>query len=252
LEQILLDFGASRRRVDAAVERITTAEAEYDRKSDAIALRAVSAWYDLFAYGHLAELADNFIIQNGALRSAVSLRIAQGVAAEVERARIDSAIASARLRRAQYGRELDNARAQFTELFSLKPPARVARASAPRLEPLSDDALAGMAAASAPVRIDKANARAARAEAKAARADVQPVIIAGIDAGRFGLYEPGRSDYDVRMGQQAKVSLTAYDSSIYGSLRGMVADISLLGDKRSVLDYLLSPFTRLKEEAFRE
>jgi membrane fusion protein, adhesin transport system len=100
----------------------------------------------------------------------------------------------------------------------------------------------------------------------------------------------------VRIGQKAKVSLTAYDSSIYGSLKGkvvaispdaivnektgeshyivevrtsetalvskagrklpigvgMVSDIALLGDKRSVLSYLLSPFTRLKEDAFRE
>jgi membrane fusion protein, adhesin transport system len=100
----------------------------------------------------------------------------------------------------------------------------------------------------------------------------------------------------VRIGQQAKVSLTAYDSSIYGSLKGkvvaispdavvnektgeshyivevrtaetmlksptgkrlpigigMVSDIALLGDKRSVLSYLLSPLTRLREEAFRE
>jgi membrane fusion protein, adhesin transport system len=100
----------------------------------------------------------------------------------------------------------------------------------------------------------------------------------------------------VRIGQQAKVNLTAYDSSIYGSLKGkvvaispdavvnektgeshyivevrtsetalvgksgrkhpigigMVADIALLGDKRSVLSYLLSPFTKLRDEAFRE
>lgn len=100
----------------------------------------------------------------------------------------------------------------------------------------------------------------------------------------------------VRIGQAAKVSLTAYDSSVYGSLKGkvvaispdavinektgeshyivevrttetaltgragrklpigtgMVADLALLGDKRSVLSYLLSPFTRLREEAFRE
>jgi len=33
---------------------------------------------------------------------------------------------------------------------------------------------------------------------------------------------------------------------------GMVADVSLLGDKRSVLSYLLSPITRLSERAFRE
>jgi membrane fusion protein, adhesin transport system len=100
----------------------------------------------------------------------------------------------------------------------------------------------------------------------------------------------------VRIAQPAKVSLTAYDSSIYGSLKGkvvaispdavinentgeshyivevrtsetalitksgrklpigigMVSDVALLGDKRSVLNYLLSPFTRLGEEAFRE
>jgi membrane fusion protein, adhesin transport system len=100
----------------------------------------------------------------------------------------------------------------------------------------------------------------------------------------------------VRISQPAKVSLTAYDSSVYGSLKGkvvaispdavinentgeshyivevrtsktalvaksgrtlpigvgMVSDVALLGDRRSVLSYLLSPLTKLREEAFRE
>lgn len=99
----------------------------------------------------------------------------------------------------------------------------------------------------------------------------------------------------VRMGQKAKVSITAYDPSIYGSLdgvvaaispdatlnektgesfytvqvrtaknalvkndrkmpigTGMVADVSLLGDKRTILNYILSPITKLSETAFRE
>jgi len=100
----------------------------------------------------------------------------------------------------------------------------------------------------------------------------------------------------VRVGQPAKVKITAYDSAIYGALDGrvqtvspdvvidprngeghytvrvrtdrdalrdvagrplpigpgMVADVSLIGDKRSVLSYLLTPFTRLREGAFRE
>ena len=99
----------------------------------------------------------------------------------------------------------------------------------------------------------------------------------------------------VRMGQKAKVSITAYDPSVYGSLdgvvtaispdatlnektgesfytvqvrttsnalvrngrklaigTGMVADVSLLGDKRSILAYILTPITRLRETAFRE
>jgi outer membrane protein, adhesin transport system len=198
IEQILFDFGATFRRVEAAAERITAAEAEYDRKSEAVALRAVGAWYDLFAFGHLTELAENFIVQNEQLRASVEVRIAQGVAAPVERARVDSAIASARLRLAQYRRELANARARFTELFALDAPLRIARAPAPELEKLSDDALTIRAAGSAPVRVAEATARAVNAEAQAARRDTYPSVTAGVDAGRFGLFEPDRSDYDIR------------------------------------------------------
>jgi adhesin transport system membrane fusion protein len=98
----------------------------------------------------------------------------------------------------------------------------------------------------------------------------------------------------VRIGQRAKVDISAYDPAVYGSLTGrvsaispdavanertgetyyiiqvqtdgnrtgtgralaigtgMTADVSLLGDKRSVLSYLLTPITRLSERAFRE
>lgn len=100
----------------------------------------------------------------------------------------------------------------------------------------------------------------------------------------------------VRVGQRVKVSLTAYEPSIYGTLdgevtnispdaifnertteshfiievrtrasalrsqsgkrlpigAGMVADVAFMGDRRSVLSYLLTPFTRLKDNAFRE
>jgi membrane fusion protein, adhesin transport system len=100
----------------------------------------------------------------------------------------------------------------------------------------------------------------------------------------------------VRMGQKAKVNVTAYDPSVYGALdgvvasispdavlnertgetfytvqvrtasnalrdksgrrlpigTGMVADVSLIGDKRTILQYILSPITKLSETAFRE
>jgi adhesin transport system membrane fusion protein len=99
----------------------------------------------------------------------------------------------------------------------------------------------------------------------------------------------------VRVGQKARVNITAYDPAVYGSLQGvvtaispdatvnektgeshfivqvrttkralvhdgrqlpiatgMVADVSLLGDKRTVLQYILTPITRLTETAFRE
>ena len=100
----------------------------------------------------------------------------------------------------------------------------------------------------------------------------------------------------VRIGQEAKVGITAYDQAVYGALDGvvrtispdsivdpnsgeiyyvvrvateataltgpggqdltigpgMVADVSLLGDKRTILQYILTPITRLSETAFRE
>jgi outer membrane protein, adhesin transport system len=198
LEQILVDFGATSKRIRAASERIVASNAEIDRKSEAIALNAIAAWYDLFAYSHLVELADHFIGQTETLRGAVEMRISQGAAAPVERARVDSALASARLRRAQYGRELANARARFTELFSLAPPIRIARAPAPELERLSDEALIVRAQATSQVRVAEASARAARSEARAARADTLPSVVGGVDAGRFGLFQDNRTDYDIR------------------------------------------------------
>ena len=100
----------------------------------------------------------------------------------------------------------------------------------------------------------------------------------------------------VRLGQHARVSITAYDRAVYGLLEGsvvgispdalseertgetyylvrvrtvenvlrdpdghpmpigpgMVAEVDLLGDKRTVLQYLLTPITRMGETAFRE
>lgn len=100
----------------------------------------------------------------------------------------------------------------------------------------------------------------------------------------------------VRMGQQAHVSLTAYDRSLYGTLQGevvnispdavseertgetfyivrvrtaanalhdaegraypigvgMIAEADLLGERRTVLQYILTPITRLGERALRE
>jgi len=100
---------------------------------------------------------------------------------------------------------------------------------------------------------------------------------------------------NVRLGQRAKVEITAYNSAIFGNLEGrvtsispdavvnektgesfytvevqttsqlkdeagkrlpigpgMIANVSLLGEKRSILSYLFTPITRLTETAFRE
>lgn len=100
---------------------------------------------------------------------------------------------------------------------------------------------------------------------------------------------------NVRLGQTARIEITAYNSSVFGTLDGkvtsispdavvnektgesfytvevqagatlrdqsgrplpigpgMVANASLLGEKRSIMSYLFTPITRLSETAFRE
>jgi adhesin transport system membrane fusion protein len=100
----------------------------------------------------------------------------------------------------------------------------------------------------------------------------------------------------IRLGQRGRVNISAYDSSVYGSLEGhvvaispdavmnektgqsfytvqvrttknalrdrngrplpigpgMTADVALLGDQRTVMEYILSPISKLKNTALRE
>lgn len=100
----------------------------------------------------------------------------------------------------------------------------------------------------------------------------------------------------VRIGQRARVDITAYEAGVYGGMEGhvvtispdsnldertgeshyivyvradaknfrdpegrrlpvgpgMTADVNLIGDKRSVMAYILTPFTRLSDRALRE
>lgn len=100
----------------------------------------------------------------------------------------------------------------------------------------------------------------------------------------------------VRIGQRARINITAYDSAVYGGMEGrvltispdatadertgeshytvrirvdsqafrspsgqalvvgpgMTADVNLIGSKRSVMAYILTPFSRLREDALRE
>lgn len=198
VQQTLYDFGAARRRVEAASSRIVAATADADQKTAAVALRAIGSWYDVFAYDTLSRLGRTYLTNQQDLRSAVDARIRQGVSARVERARVDSAIASAELRLAQFNRALSNAQARYAEIFKASPDDELGRAPPPTGAWQSRDAVIARAKKSPAVKSAQALAKAAEADARAARADTLPTVSAGIDAGRYGILENGREDYDVR------------------------------------------------------
>jgi outer membrane protein, adhesin transport system len=197
VQQTLFDFGATTQRIFAAGARLRAAGAELEASADRIALGAVAAWYDLFAFRALVALTEAFVASQRDLRAAVEDRIREGVSAEGDLARVDSYIAQAETRLARFRRLLAGAEARYAELTGAPPPARLERSPSPIAGVSNRDEAALAAGEAAAVRSARALADAARRDAGAARADRMPQVAAGVDAGRYGVIENDR-DYDIR------------------------------------------------------
>jgi len=197
VQHTLFDFGAGDRRVAAAGARLRAAALQAEATSDRVALAAIAAWYDIFAYRALVFLTEAFVASQQELRQSVEERVRSGVSAPGDVARVESYIASAETRLARFRRQLANAEARFGELAGRPAPPEVERAPAPPLPAESREA-AVLAASRAPEVIAAERlAEAARQDARAIRADRLPQVSVGVDAGRYGVFETER-DYDIR------------------------------------------------------
>ena len=195
-DQTVFDFGATENRVAAAGARLRAASYDTAVSADEVALRAIAAWYDVFAYRALVQLAGAFTGGQSELRAAIRTRIDQGVSAPGDLPRVESYIASAETDLARYRRQLANAEARFTEVFGVPAPADLGRAPIIGTGAISRDAAQLQARSSPAVLSAEATARAARQDAKAERASTYPRVSVGLDAGRYGVFEG--DNYDVR------------------------------------------------------
>ncbi|HEX8214707.1 MAG TPA: TolC family protein, partial [Allosphingosinicella sp.] len=195
VEQTLFDFGATDARIVAAGARLRAASLRAEEAADRTALRAIAAWYDVFAYRALVILGSAFSENQQELRGAVQERITAGVSAPGDLPRVESYIASSQADLARYRRLLANAEARFEELFGAPPPPDLGRAP-PLGGPAISKEMAQLLARVIPeVEGAEALARAARQDAKSQRAQTLPNVTAGVDAGKYGL---NGEDYDVR------------------------------------------------------
>jgi adhesin transport system outer membrane protein len=197
IQQTVIDFGATSRRIAAAGARLRAASASEQSVADQLALRAIATWYDVVAYQALVAVSLEFAAMQEEFREAVRIRIRQGVSAEGDLARAESYIASAETRRAQLQRALAQAEARFEELTGTPPAPSQPRAPRLGADPPSRELAVSSARSSPQVRAAEAEAEAARQDYRAARSDLLPNVTAGIDAGRYGVFENDR-DYDVR------------------------------------------------------
>jgi adhesin transport system membrane fusion protein len=223
------------------------------------------------------------------LENAAAVATTDAVQASAAIARAQSGVAEARASllqvrnawRAQAGTELATAQAELASRRQAVP------ALAARL---------GRATVSAPLdgRVNRVLVSTIGASIGAGQPIVE--VVPSADALTVEAQVNPKDIASVRIGQHAKINITAYESGIYGGMDGrvvtispdatvdertgdshylvrvradaqnfrgpngqrlaigpgMTADVNLIGDKRSVMAYILSPFTRLSEDAFRE
>jgi outer membrane protein, adhesin transport system len=197
ITQPVFDFGAQRNRILSARARLTAAEAGIDSTADQIAVRAIGAWYEVFAYRALVSLSSTFAENQRDLRLAVQVRIDQGVSARGDIAQVDSYIGSADRRVAEFTRALAGAEARFLELVGEAAPPAIMRAPTVSSGVMSKDLAIFGSRSTAPVIAAQAQADASRRDASAAKSALLPQVSVGIDAGRYGVFETER-DYDIR------------------------------------------------------
>jgi outer membrane protein, adhesin transport system len=197
VQQTVFDFGAGARRVAAAGARLRAAAADLEASADQVALNAVASWYEVFGYRSLVAITEAFLESQRDLRAAIQERIDEGVSAEGDLARADSYIAQTETRLARFRRLVAAAEARFLELADVPAPPALGRAPSPPSTIQSREEAAAAASDAPAVRSAAASGDAARQEARMARAEGRPQVTAGIEAGRYGVFENPR-DYDIR------------------------------------------------------
>lgn len=197
VQQTVLDFGATARRVGAARSREAAAAADLEGTADRIALGVIDAWYNVFGYRALVSVGTSFLHAQRDLRAGIEQRIREGASAEGDLARVDSYLSEAAQRLATYERQLGEAEARYRELTGDFPTVVTSRAPVPVLSMRSREDAIYAADATAGVRSAQSAADAAIRDASAIKAAKLPSVSAGVDAGRYGVLE-NTSDYDVR------------------------------------------------------
>jgi adhesin transport system outer membrane protein len=196
--QLLYDFGATTNRIKSANAGIEGAEAQIEVTAIQTALQAITAYYDLFGYGKLAELSEGYVARHKSILADTEFRVRQGYGPAADLARVESYVASAEAFVGRYQRQLASARARYAEVFGSPPPARLARPTPPAQIYASYEAAVAASRSAPALAAAEAQAESARQAWRASRAEQLPRVTANLDASKYDVYDRWNADYDVR------------------------------------------------------
>ena len=240
IAQTLFDFGTTAANARAANARLRAAGFEREARAGEVAGDMVIVWTEVVAYQALVALTEGFVAAQDGLATSVDARIERGVSAEGDRARVASTRAQGQVELANARRLLAGAEARFEQLSGFSPPDRLLRP--PLLDParISRD-YAVLAAENSPlVQTAVATAEARGEEARVADKRKLPNLTGRVDAGRYGVFEDDRNDYDVR--GTVNLNWRIFDGGVWARARAADAQAEAAD---AVAD-------RIREEAIRD
>ena len=196
VNQLVTDFGATSRRVEAAGERLRAAALGVDTAAEQVALNTVAAWYDVYSLRTILAITEAYRADQERSRRDIEERIRQGASAPVDAALVENSLAQLDIRAARFQQQLASAEARFRELTGARPRDGLMRAPELGQIPPSLEAAREAASTTPATRAARLQARAAESDAIATRRDLLPSVSASVNAGRYGVLESPRN-YDV-------------------------------------------------------
>lgn len=196
-EQLLFDAGASFARIAAARHRMEANRAEAETTAIRVAVRAISAYWEVLRLREAVKLADANVAAHAILFERVSVRVESGAASEGDRLRAEARTNTARSRAFLTKGALSRAEAEYGAVFGVAPGALVWPSVTPELAGDADTAVDRALAISPALQTQQAAVAAARKDASAARAGFWPTISLAANARRYDVLDRDERLYDV-------------------------------------------------------
>lgn len=190
VSQLLFDFGASFKKIDAAGFRLEAQEAAFKAQRSALTLKAVTVWLELIRARKQLAVTIGFGRKISALATAVEARTKAGRAPEADFLRANSRVADVNARIEEAKGHLGQAEANFREVFGVEPPVNLAlpgNITTPNKDPESLTQLA--LKSNSDLRRQAAIVSAAEKDRNAAKADLWPKLYLNFSSNHIGLGE---------------------------------------------------------------
>lgn len=197
--QLIFDGGATIQRIRSARAQDEEYKNALSTRVNDLALRALTAYYDVAAHQALMALGGAFIERHQEILANVKEREQLGAGSRADVTRAKARLAAAKARLAGISESKRFADIRYEEFFG-DPPATLARpaVNAPGLSS-RNEAIAAALSTNPQIAGASARADARRADFKAAKGARLPEVRLSVDAVKFDVFDGG-DDFDVRAG----------------------------------------------------